>query len=86
LYCQGKCFAPDGLKTRFGLIFPNFSCTIQTLKEEMALKGGFWMSSLVADTHAIVWYLLASDKISAKAIAALDETLAAGDPVFLPSI
>ena len=44
------------------------------------------MSSLVADTHAILWYLLASDKISAEAIAALDETLTAGEPVYLPSI
>jgi PIN domain nuclease of toxin-antitoxin system len=44
------------------------------------------MSSLVADTHAMVWYLLSSDRISPKAMAAFDETLAAGDPVFLPSI
>jgi PIN domain nuclease of toxin-antitoxin system len=44
------------------------------------------MSSLTADTRAFVWYLLASDRISPKAMAALDETLAAGDPVFLPSI
>jgi hypothetical protein len=78
-------FDQNGFKTCFGLIFPDFSCTIQMLKETMALKGGFWMSSLVADTQAIVWYLLASDKISAKAIAALDETLIAGDPVYLPS-
>jgi len=44
------------------------------------------MSSLVADTHAMVWYLLSSDRISPKAMAAFDETLAVGDPVFLPFI
>jgi PIN domain nuclease of toxin-antitoxin system len=44
------------------------------------------MGPVVADTHAIVWYLLASEKISAKAMAALDEANAAGDPIFIASI
>ena len=44
------------------------------------------MSSLVVDTHTIIWYLLASEKISQKAITALDETLETGNVVYLPSI
>ena len=44
------------------------------------------MSSLIVDTHTIIWYLLASAKISQKAITALDEALEAGNFVYLPSI
>jgi len=36
---QGKCFAPDGLKTCFGLILSDFSCTIQKLKEKVILMN-----------------------------------------------
>lgn len=44
------------------------------------------MGPVVADTHAILWYLLASDKISQNATIALDEATTAGDPVFVTSI
>jgi len=44
------------------------------------------MGPVVADTHAILWYLLASDKISQNATIALDEATTAGDPVFVASI
>ena len=44
------------------------------------------MRGLVADTHTILWYLLASDKISSPAMAALDETVAAGDAIYVPAI
>lgn len=44
------------------------------------------MGPVVADTHTVLWYLLASDKISQNAIIALDEATMAGDPVFVASI
>lgn len=44
------------------------------------------MPSLVVDTHAAVWYLLQSKRLSATANAALDETLKGGDSIYLASI
>lgn len=44
------------------------------------------MTSLVVDTHAAVWYLLQSNRLSATASAALDETLKHGDSIYLASI
>lgn len=44
------------------------------------------MSSLVVDTHAAVWYLLQSSRLSSTANAALDETLKRGDSIYLASI
>ncbi len=44
------------------------------------------MGPVVADTHTVLWYLLASDEISQNAIIALDEATTAGDPVFVASI
>ena len=44
------------------------------------------MSAVVADTHTILWYLLASSEISSHAIATLDETVATGDAIYVPSI
>lgn len=44
------------------------------------------MPSLVVDTHAAVWYLLQSSRLSATANAALDETLKRGDSIYLASI
>jgi PIN domain nuclease of toxin-antitoxin system len=44
------------------------------------------MAAVVADTHAAVWYLLNSKSLSATAQRAMDEAVAAGDPVYIPSI
>ena len=44
------------------------------------------MPSLVADTHAIIWYLLKTPRISATALRRMDEAIAAGDTVRIPSI
>lgn len=42
--------------------------------------------SLVADTHAVVWYFSNSPRLSQKAAAALDETLIAGEPLYVSTI
>jgi len=44
------------------------------------------MGAIVVDTHTAIWYLLASSKISPVAVAALDEAVMAGDPVYVASI
>jgi PIN domain nuclease of toxin-antitoxin system len=44
------------------------------------------MSSLVADTHTVVWYLLNDSRLSPAAREALDAASAAGDPVFVSAI
>jgi PIN domain nuclease of toxin-antitoxin system len=44
------------------------------------------MAAVVADTHAAVWYLANSPKLSAAAANALDQESAAGDPILIPSI
>ena len=44
------------------------------------------MAAVVADTHAAVWYLTNSPKLSAKAADAFDAATASGDPIFIPSI
>lgn len=44
------------------------------------------MAAVVADTHALVWYLLESQRLSAAALAALDEAASAGDPIYLSAI
>jgi PIN domain nuclease of toxin-antitoxin system len=44
------------------------------------------MPGLVVDTHALVWYLLGSERLSATARGAIDATLAAGDEVSLASV
>ncbi len=44
------------------------------------------MAGLVADTHAILWYLSESPKLSSKALARMQETLAAGDQILVPTI
>lgn len=43
------------------------------------------MPSLVVDTHAAIWYLLQSSRLSTKASNAMDETLNSGDSIFLAS-
>ena len=44
------------------------------------------MPSLVADTHAAVWYLLDSPRLSRAARERMALTIAGGDPIFIPSI
>lgn len=40
----------------------------------------------VADTHALVWYLLADARLSARARRAFDDAVASGDTIGVPSI
>ncbi len=42
--------------------------------------------ALVTDTHAFIWYLRGSNKLSKTAIAILDQTIQAGDSVYIASI
>ena len=44
------------------------------------------MPSLVADTHAAVWYLLQSPRLSSLARERMAATIRGGDPIFVPSI
>ncbi|MBI4909954.1 MAG: PIN domain-containing protein [Acidobacteria bacterium] len=44
------------------------------------------MPAVVADTHTIVWYLSADDRLSANAADALDAATAAGEHIHVPSI
>ena len=41
---------------------------------------------VVVDTHTIVWYLSNDPRLSAKAIAALDQATIEGDPIHVPSV
>jgi PIN domain nuclease of toxin-antitoxin system len=44
------------------------------------------MSAVVADTHAVIWYLTEPDKLSSPARNALNGATSAGDPIYLPLI
>ncbi len=44
------------------------------------------MAALVVDTHAAVWYLLNSSRLSPAAQRAMDDAADAGDPVYLSAI
>ena len=44
------------------------------------------MAAVVADTHAVVWYLLNSKSLSSNAQRAMDEAIEAGDAVYVSSI
>lgn len=44
------------------------------------------MGAVVADTHAIIWYLLNSTNLSTNAMAALDKAATDGAPVYIASI
>ncbi len=44
------------------------------------------MSSVVVDTHAAIWYLLQSSRLSNRAYAVMDDTLKRGDTIYLASI
>lgn len=40
----------------------------------------------IADTHAVIWYLLADSRLSEKARVAFDEASRLGEPIGLPAI
>ena len=44
------------------------------------------MTTYVADTHAVVWYLLNAPELSAPAKAAFEAAAEAGDPVYVTTI
>jgi PIN domain nuclease of toxin-antitoxin system len=44
------------------------------------------LAALVVDTHAAVWYLLNSSRLSSVAQHAMDDAADAGDPVYLSAI
>jgi PIN domain nuclease of toxin-antitoxin system len=44
------------------------------------------MSILIADTHSIIWFLNQDPKLSAIALAALRQTVGAGQPILLSAI
>jgi PIN domain nuclease of toxin-antitoxin system len=44
------------------------------------------MAGLVVDTHALVWYLLGSPRLSVTARSRLDAALAAGELLHVPAV
>jgi PIN domain nuclease of toxin-antitoxin system len=44
------------------------------------------MAGVVVDTHAAVWYLANSPRLSSAALDALDRASASGEPILIPSI
>ena len=44
------------------------------------------MAALVVDTHAAIWYLLNSSRLSSVAQGAMDDAADAGDPVYLSAV
>ena len=44
------------------------------------------MTAVVTDTHAAIWYLLKSPKLSSNAQIALDDATNSGDPIYVASI
>lgn len=44
------------------------------------------MKSVVADTHAVVWYLAESARLSARAKTAMSDAIGAGFPVFVSTM
>ena len=44
------------------------------------------MPGLVTDTHTLVWYLMRSPKLSAAASARINAAVAAGEPLFVPTV
>jgi PIN domain nuclease of toxin-antitoxin system len=44
------------------------------------------MAAVIADTHAALWYLLQSPRLSEAALRRMEETVQGGDSILLPSI
>ena len=44
------------------------------------------MGPLVADTHALAWYLLKSDLLSRKAFDAMEQSVSEGNPLLFPTV
>ena len=44
------------------------------------------MSSVVADTHTILWYMAADPRLSRRAKEAMEEAIDGGDPILIPTI
>lgn len=44
------------------------------------------MGAIVADTHAVIWYLLDQQTLSPDANAAIEQAVEAGDPVYISTI
>src|SRR4051794_33945953 len=44
------------------------------------------MSALVADTHAILWYLKKEPRLSATALAVMEAAARLGDPIYISTI
>jgi hypothetical protein len=44
------------------------------------------MAAVVADTHAVIWYLLNQQTLSRDANAAIEQAVNAGDPIYLSTI
>ena len=44
------------------------------------------MSSVVADTHTIIWYLRSPEKLSTDAVTSLDSALTNGESIFISAI
>ena len=44
------------------------------------------MSALLPDTHAIVWYLLQSERLSSSALDRIEKVIAQGDSIYISSI
>lgn len=44
------------------------------------------MISVVADTHALIWYIFDVDKLSATALTALEQAVNTGNPIYISAI
>ncbi|MBM4031045.1 MAG: type II toxin-antitoxin system VapC family toxin [Planctomycetes bacterium] len=44
------------------------------------------MAAVVADTHAVLWYVYRSRRLSARALQAMEEALSSGDGIYVSSI
>jgi PIN domain nuclease of toxin-antitoxin system len=44
------------------------------------------MTSVVADTHALIWYIFDTDRLSAAALTVLEQTVNAGNPIYISAI
>src|SRR5258708_35119893 len=42
--------------------------------------------AVVVDTHTAAWYVTADDRLSVRALQALNDAISSGEPILLPSI